>query len=83
MATVSLKISIPEKNAIKTMQLDPSLLVYEACSVIAQKIADVNQGLGSPKEYGLFLTDEDPKKKGVWLEPGRTLDYYMLRNGVS
>lgn len=30
--------------------------------------------------YGLFLSDEDAKK-GVWLEAGRNLDYYILRNG--
>lgn len=36
----------------------------------------------SAKDYGLFLTDEDPKK-GVWLEPARSLEYYLLRNGVS
>jgi talin len=30
-------------------------------------------------EYGLFLSDED-NKQGVWLEPGRNLGYYMLRN---
>lgn len=34
----------------------------------------------SAKDYGLFLADEDAKK-GVWLEPGRNLDYYILRNG--
>ena len=34
------------------------------------------------KDYGLFLADEDPKK-GIWLEPGRNLGYYMLRSGVS
>jgi hypothetical protein len=33
-------------------------------------------------DYGLFLSDEDPRK-GIWLESGRTLDYYMLRNGVG
>ena len=33
------------------------------------------------KDYGLFLADEDPKK-GIWLEPGRNLGYYMLRSGV-
>ena len=44
---LSLKISIPEKNAIKTMQFDPSTLVYEACHQITDKIAEVNQGLGS------------------------------------
>ncbi|XP_016086932.1 talin-2-like [Sinocyclocheilus grahami] len=31
-------------------------------------------------DYGLFLSDDDPRK-GIWLESGRTLDYYMLRNG--
>lgn len=30
-------------------------------------------------EYGLFLSDED-NKQGVWLESGRNLGYYMLRN---
>ena len=36
----------------------------------------------SANDFGLFLADEDPKK-GVWLESGRTLEYYLLRNGVS
>lgn len=36
----------------------------------------------SAKDYGLFLADEDIKK-GVWLEPGRNLEYYILRNGVN
>ncbi|KAI1290436.1 Talin-2 [Halotydeus destructor] len=80
MATLSLKISIPEKSLVKTIQFDPSILVYDACRAITEKFAEVNQGLGSAKDYGLFLTDEDPKK-GVWLEPGRSLAYYMLRNG--
>lgn len=31
------------------------------------------------KDYGLFLTDEE-NKTGVWLEPGRHLEYYILRN---
>lgn len=32
------------------------------------------------KDYGLFLCDEEAKK-GVWLEQGRSLEYYLLRNG--
>lgn len=35
----------------------------------------------SASDYGLFLSDDDPRK-GIWLESVRTLDYYMLRNGV-
>jgi len=38
--------------------------------------------LFAASDYGLFLSDEDPKK-GIWLEAGKALDYYMLRNGVS
>lgn len=34
----------------------------------------------SANDFGLFLSDEDPKK-GIWLEAGKALDYYMLRNG--
>lgn len=30
-------------------------------------------------EYGLFLSD-DGNKQGVWLESGRNLNYYLLRN---
>ena len=33
------------------------------------------------QDYGLFLADEDPRK-GVWLENGRTLEYYLLKPGV-
>jgi len=33
----------------------------------------------SAKDYGLFLSAEDTKE-GVWLEPARSLDYYILRN---
>jgi len=38
--------------------------------------------LFTAKDFGLFLSDEDPKK-GVWLESTRTLEYYLLRNGVQ
>ncbi|XP_036146474.1 talin-1 isoform X2 [Monomorium pharaonis] len=79
MATLSLRISIPEKNATKMMQFDPSTSVYDACRIIREKLVEASN-MGQPKDYGLFLADEDVKK-GVWLEPGRNLDYYILRNG--
>lgn len=78
MASISLKISIVEKDVVKTMQFDPNTAVYDACRVIRDKITEAN--LGQPKDYGLFLADEDPKK-GIWLEPGRNLGYYVLRTG--
>lgn len=33
------------------------------------------------KDFGLFLPSEEDNKKGVWLELGRSLEYYILRNG--
>ncbi|KAJ9593984.1 hypothetical protein L9F63_014625, partial [Diploptera punctata] len=78
MATLSLRISIVDKDVTKTMQFDPTTSVYDACRIIREKISEANQG--DPKDYGLFLTDDDVKK-GVWLEPIRNLEYYILRNG--
>ncbi|XP_062597737.1 talin-1-like isoform X2 [Saccostrea cucullata] len=78
MAMLSLKISVVGNNVVKTMQFEPSTQVYDACKIIPLSIIETNPG--NPQDYGLFLADEDPKK-GVWLEAGRTLDYYLLRNG--
>ncbi|EEB19421.1 Talin-2, putative [Pediculus humanus corporis] len=78
MAALSLKICIVDQNFSKTMNFNPSTSVYDACKFIREKISEAH--LGEPKDYGLFLADED-QKKGVWLEPGRNLDYYILRNG--
>ncbi|XP_025081470.1 talin-1-like isoform X4 [Pomacea canaliculata] len=78
MATLSLKISIVGQNVVKTMQFEPSTIVYDACRIIRERIPEANPG--NPSDYGLFLSDEDPKK-GVWLEQGRSLEYYLLRNG--
>ncbi|XP_073980591.1 talin_middle and talin-RS domain-containing protein rhea isoform X4 [Rhodnius prolixus] len=78
MATLQLRISIVDKNVTKTIGFDPSTSVYDACRIIREKISEAN--MGEAKDYGLFLSDEDIKK-GVWLEPGRDLEYYILRNG--
>ena len=55
--------------------------VVDACSQIRERLAEI-KGMGAPNQYGLFLTDDDPKK-GVWLDPGRTLEHYLLRDNVS
>jgi talin len=78
MAVLSLKVRISDTGVCKTMQFDPSTLVYDACKIIREKMPEAN--LGQPKDYGLFLADEDPKK-GVWMENGRSLEYYLVRSG--
>ncbi|XP_077478132.1 talin-1 isoform X1 [Stigmatopora argus] len=76
MVALSLKIGVG--NVVKTMQFEPSTMVYDACRIIRERVTEAQ--LGQPNDYGLFLSDEDPKK-GIWLEAGKALDYYMLRNG--
>uniref|UniRef100_A0A6I8NYI4 Talin 1 n=1 Tax=Ornithorhynchus anatinus TaxID=9258 RepID=A0A6I8NYI4_ORNAN len=76
MVALSLKISIG--NVVKTMQFEPSTMVYDACRIIRERVPEAQTG--PPNDFGLFLSDEDPRK-GIWLESGKALDYYMLRNG--
>ncbi|NWX28670.1 TLN1 protein, partial [Notiomystis cincta] len=76
MVALSLKISIG--NVVKTMQFEPSTMVYDACQMIRERVPEAQ--IGQSNDFGLFLSDEDPKK-GIWLEAGKALDYYMLRSG--
>ncbi|XP_075894320.1 talin-2 isoform X2 [Nelusetta ayraudi] len=78
MVALSLKICIRQCNVVKTMQFEPCTPVYDACRIIRERVPEAQAGQAS--DYGLFLSDDDPRK-GIWLESGRTLDYYMLRNG--
>ena len=55
--------------------------MVDAGTALREKLVEI-KGLGPPAQYGLFLSDEDPKK-GVWLDPGRTLEHYLLRDNVS
>uniref|UniRef100_A0A3B3TYE0 Talin N-terminal F0 domain-containing protein n=1 Tax=Poecilia latipinna TaxID=48699 RepID=A0A3B3TYE0_9TELE len=79
MVALSLKIGVG--NVVKTMQFEPSTMVYDACRIIRERVPEAQ--LGQPNDYGLFLSDEDPKK-GIWLEAGKALDYYIhLRCGLN
>ncbi|KAG0722917.1 Talin-2 [Chionoecetes opilio] len=74
--TLALKIHIVEQNVRKMMQFDPSTMVFDACRIIREKITEAN--LGQAKDYGIFLPGEEGS--GVWLESGRNLSYYILRD---
>ncbi|CAD7082909.1 unnamed protein product [Hermetia illucens] len=77
MATLSLRISLEGGRVTKTIQFDPQTSIFDACRIIRDKFAEAVQG--QPQEYGLFLSDEE-NRQGVWLEAGRNLEYYLLRN---
>ncbi|UYV64796.1 TLN1 [Cordylochernes scorpioides] len=78
MANLALKVHVLDGNVTKTLNFNSSLQVYDACRLIRDRCSEVP--LGDPKDYGLYLSDEDPKK-GVWLESGRSLEYYLLKDG--
>jgi len=59
MVALSLKISIG--NVVKTMQFEPSTMVYDACRMIRERIPEALAG--PPNDFGLFLSDDDPKKR--------------------
>ncbi|XP_021951847.1 talin-1 isoform X2 [Folsomia candida] len=76
---LSLKVFIVEKSVTKTLQFDPSTTIFDACKIIRDKCSELPD-LGQPKDYGLFLPGES-LGSGAWLEPSKTLDYFLLRNG--
>ena len=79
MATLTLRINISKSNTQKMMQFNENTTVQEACALIAERIPEANQS--AVGDCGLFKPDEDPRK-GRWLEAGRTVDYYGLKDGV-
>jgi len=44
MATLSLRVSVFGSNAVKTMQFDPGLQVFDACRIVRDKVPEANQG---------------------------------------
>ena len=74
--------AIDQKEASASIIFSPpQTTVVDAAAALREKLTEI-KGLGPAAQYGLFLADEDPKK-GVWLEPGRTLEHYLLRENVS
>jgi hypothetical protein len=58
-------------------QFDGSLIVYDVCKEIQEKLGEGPGGA----DHGLFVPNDD-YSRGKWLHPGRTLDYYDVKSGV-
>lgn len=62
MVALSLKISIG--NVVKTMQFEPSTMVYDACRIIRERVPEAQ--MGQRKWPGrLSLEKEMPRESGV------------------
>jgi talin len=76
---LNLKVNFVEHNVTKTMLFDPLTTIYDACKYIRDK---VEIPLGPPNEYGVFMRSDGPDgQSGVWFEPARKFEYYMLHDG--
>ncbi|KAH8851551.1 Talin-2 [Schistosoma japonicum] len=76
-----LRVHLPKAGITKTTAFDAQMTVGQACERIRAQVRESDQTDGA-KDYGLFLPHED-NKKGLWLDNSRTLEHYILRNGVS
>ncbi|KAF7637661.1 FERM domain-containing protein [Meloidogyne graminicola] len=77
MYLLTLNIECHEIGVKKTMHFEPRTLVHDACRMIRDKLDPLS---GNPNDYGLFRVEDD-QTKCVWMENGRTLEYYLIRNG--
>ncbi|KAJ8929340.1 hypothetical protein NQ314_017980 [Rhamnusium bicolor] len=66
-----------DSNVTETIVFNLTTTVHDSCRIIREKCAEASR---QPKDYGLFLTDED-NKTGIWLAPARNLEYYLIANG--
>ncbi|KNC75750.1 hypothetical protein SARC_11732, partial [Sphaeroforma arctica JP610] len=74
---LTLRVRIVDSGAVRSMQFDPSVILYDVCKEILEKLGEkTNLGL----DHGLFRPEDD-YSRGVWLNAGRTLEYYDLKNG--
>eukprot|EP00128_Syssomonas_multiformis_P017419 Colp12_sorted_trinity150504_noHs@18524 len=75
MAQISLKINITKTNTVKTMQFDGDMSTFECLKLIRERLGEPDAG-----DHGLFFPEEN-SKKGKWLEPSRTLNFYDIQSG--
>ncbi|XP_043217689.1 talin-2-like isoform X2 [Amphibalanus amphitrite] len=75
---LTLRVRIEDRNVVKAMKFEPNTAVLDACRMIRERLADTTD-ISNHKDFGLFFWDEETKK-GFWLEPGRTLEYYLLKS---
>uniref|UniRef100_A0AC35TRB9 FERM domain-containing protein n=1 Tax=Rhabditophanes sp. KR3021 TaxID=114890 RepID=A0AC35TRB9_9BILA len=81
MGFLTLNIVCEEVGQRSILTFDPSMLVYDACTVVRNKFwKEVVPGKTfNTHHYGLFRLEPEPSKC-VWMENSKSLEHYLIRN---
>ncbi len=77
---ITLNIHIPREKNPHSMQFDVQMLIGDICENIQQYLPIKFDHDAS--EYGLFINDLQQSSRSYWLDPTKTLNYYLLKNHV-
>ncbi|KAL5112171.1 Talin-2 [Taenia crassiceps] len=78
MAVVALDLVVANLNKRVSFKTPLDITVFDLCRHIQSNIKNAGQG----PEYGIFISDPDPKHS-FWLESSRLLSYYHLQDGME
>nr|VZI52668.1 unnamed protein product [Spirometra erinaceieuropaei] len=78
MSIITLNLFIVNLNKKVTFKTSTDKSVFDIC----QAIQKTYKNAGSGPEYGIFISDPDPKQS-FWLESSRLLSYYHLFDGID
>ncbi len=77
---ITLNIHLPREKIHHAMQFDVQMLIGDIIQHIQQYLPiKLDQ---DASEYGLFMNDTQHFSRSYWLDPTKTLNYYLLKTGV-
>lgn len=77
---ITLNIRLPGEKNVHPMQCAQQLFIADFCQNIEQYLPIKHDHDAS--EYGLFIADHQHPSRSYWLDPSKTLNYYLLKNEV-
>lgn len=77
---ITLNIRLPGEKQLHPLQFDQHIFIADLCQTIEQYLPIKHDH--DPSEYGLFVPDYQHSARSYWLDPSKTLNYYLLKNEV-
>lgn len=78
---ITLNIRLPGEKNLRPLQFDQQILIADLCQTIEQYLPIKHDH--DALEYGLFIPDHQHSSRSYWLDPSKTLNYYLLKNEVQ